>query len=663
MPWSGCTPDTRQPAAKEEAADAWAAHTAVAAVAASARTAAAAAASADVVAVEAEAATVQDDSDDIDGMEQIIEQLRGLGLTEGSSVLDELSKKVDEAKARRAAAKPLWAQGRDLRGKITRMQQQITKLRERAEAAKERAKANMEEAEALDQKVIEAAGEVGILQKQLAEVARGVLLGCLRSCRSCPRGCSTSQIGSTSSGSVRRSWRSWCRRLRRRPTTWRGRQQQPQARQQQQQRLPGSQQDSDSRSSSKVQQPLLRRPRTRTCLSWASRRWWMPWAVCCLTMLMLGIRMQQEPERRPPSRRRRSCCTSWQPDRCMGPRGGLGRASPRRRGRVGSRAEDSYQLTVETYNSTSWASLKQRLAGSEAHVVLAQEVHLLGIDIEYASQWARVRGWKSIIEEAIPGRAQPFSSGGVAIFARDWLGLSPWPVLAEHRQQGRLVAGTLEAPGYGEVMLVSAYRISGQNLDEPNSRILEKLGAILGNRGCPFVVAGDFQVNPGALGSTSFLEQAGAKLVCATDGSGTCRGAYGRSSVIDYFIIEQSLAGAVQGVRTCIEEIFNPHRPVELTFFPKAARLKALGFEKPVSIPCEIPFGPRPRQEQWSEVRRIANFALHAAGHAPIREARECLDRAYESWATTAERGLVRFTGSEAGEVGSGKPCEVSVRS
>ena len=82
---------------------------------------------------------------------------------------------------------------------------------------------------------------------------------------------------------------------------------------------------------------------------------------------------------------------------------------------MGSRAEDSYQLTVETYNSTSWASLKQRLAGSEAHVVLAQEVHLLGIDIEYASQWARVRGWKSIIEEAIPGRVPPFSPGGVAM--------------------------------------------------------------------------------------------------------------------------------------------------------------------------------------------------------------------------------------------------------
>ena len=163
---------------------------------------------------------------------------------------------------------------------------------------------------------------------------------------------------------------------------------------------------------------------------------------------------------------------------------------------------------------------------------------------------------------------QPFSSGGVAIFARDWLGLSPWPVLAEHRQQGRLVAGTLEAPGYGEVTLASAYMVSGQNFDEPSLRILEKLGAILGNRGCPFVVAGGFQVSPGALSSTSFLAHAGAKLVSATDGLGTCRGAYGRSSVVDYFIIEQSLAGAVQGVKTCIEENFNPHRLVELTFSP-----------------------------------------------------------------------------------------------
>ena len=126
--------------------------------------------------IKPDAPPAQEDSDDIEGMEQILEQLRGLGFSEGSSALDELSKKMVEAKARRAAAKPFWPQERDLRGKVTRKQQQISKLRERSEAAREKAKASLEEVQVLDQKVVEAAGEVGTLQKQLAEVARGVLL-------------------------------------------------------------------------------------------------------------------------------------------------------------------------------------------------------------------------------------------------------------------------------------------------------------------------------------------------------------------------------------------------------------------------------------------------------------------------------------------------------
>ena len=123
-PWSGITPSTKQPAAKAESAEAWAAH---AAVAASTKAVPAPASQRD--GVKPDAPPAQEDSDDIEGMEQVLEQLRGLGFSEGSSALDELSKKVEEAKARRAAAKLLWAQKEDLRGKITRKQQQISKLR------------------------------------------------------------------------------------------------------------------------------------------------------------------------------------------------------------------------------------------------------------------------------------------------------------------------------------------------------------------------------------------------------------------------------------------------------------------------------------------------------------------------------------------------------
>ena len=40
-----------------------------------------------------------------------------------------------------------------------------------------------------------------------------------------------------------------------------------------------------------------------------------------------------------------------------------------------------------------------------------------------------------------------------------------------------------------------------------------------------------------------------------------------------------------------------------------------------------------------------AEFALHAAEHAPIIQAKGCLDRAYGVWAHTAEKELMHLTG------------------
>ena len=121
-----------------------------------------------------------------------------------------------------------------------------------------------------------------------------------------------------------------------------------------------------------------------------------------------------------------------------------------------------YELLVETFNSTSWSTMKARLSETSAHILLGQEVHIVGLDAGYASGWARNRGWKCIIEQATPGKQEPFSLGGVAIFVRDWLGLSEWPTHPDDNARGRLVSGLLEAPGYGSILLVSAYVLGGR---------------------------------------------------------------------------------------------------------------------------------------------------------------------------------------------------------
>ena len=121
----------------------------------------------------------------------------------------------------------------------------------------------------------------------------------------------------------------------------------------------------------------------------------------------------------------------------------------------------------------------------------------------------------------------PFHLGGVAIFVRDWLGLSEWPTHPDDNARGRLVSGLLEAPGYGSILLVSAYLAAGANLDEQNLGILERLGRVLTTSTHPYIVGGDFQVSPGTMMTIDFTQVVGATLVTASDGLGTCKSSRG----------------------------------------------------------------------------------------------------------------------------------------
>ena len=183
-------------------------------------------------------------------------------------------------------------------------------------------------------------------------------------------------------------------------------------------------------------------------------------------------------------------------------------------------------------------------------------------------------------------------------------------------------------------------------MDEQSLGILEKLGRVLTTSIHPYIVAGDFQVSPGTMATIDFTQAVGATLVTASDGLGSRRGSRGGGvSTIDYFLVEQCLAGAISQTQTCLEVSFNPHRPVQMTFHLRAAALKALCFLKPDRLPTELPVGPSPRQQDWSRAMQKARFAPHAAEHAPVLQAKGCLDRAYGAWAHTAEKELMHLTG------------------
>ena len=109
---------------------------------------------------------------------------------------------------------------------------------------------------------------------------------------------------------------------------------------------------------------------------------------------------------------------------------------------------------------------------------------------------------------------------------------------------GRLVSGLLEAPGYGSILLVSAYLVAGANLDEQNLGILERLGRVLTSSTHPYIVGGDFQVSPGTMVTIDFTQVVGATLVTASDGLGTCKSSRG---VVFLPLITSWLSNALLG--------------------------------------------------------------------------------------------------------------------
>eukprot|EP00972_Heterocapsa_arctica_P075830 11185819-Heterocapsa_arctica.AAC.1 len=113
-------------------------------------------------------------------------------------------------------------------------------------------------------------------------------------------------------------------------------------------------------------------------------------------------------------------------------------------------------MIIESYNVIGWGSLKKYLeGGTDAHIILAQETHLLGDRAVEASSAARKLGWKVLQSTAIPGVGLG-CSGGVMILARDWLGLSE-PNFDPKIVPGTAIAAKVEFPDCPPFLAISAY--------------------------------------------------------------------------------------------------------------------------------------------------------------------------------------------------------------
>ncbi len=314
-------------------------------------------------------------------------------------------------------------------------------------------------------------------------------------------------------------------------------------------------------------------------------------------------------------------------------------------------AEEKFALGIESVNTTGWRGLQRRLASSQAHVILAQETWITQDAIPAASAWARRRGWKSIWTSARPGPSGG-ASGGVAIFARDYLGLRYPPDGTHEWCPGHVVAAVLDAPAHRPLLLASCYLVNGVGPTKPNLDILaaigQRKGAVGGDYG--FVMGGDLNMEPPALAATGFEGLVEATILVPMTSRGTFRSPKA-SSLIDFYVASERVAAAVDSIATVEGTGNRGHVPVLMKFRPCVTTLRALYLRRPPRLEVQRVHGPIAAPPRWAEATELAVKALGAARDRS-EDTQAALDAAYAAWADLAELEVANYTGADPRKFG-----------
>ena len=325
--------------------------------------------------------------------------------------------------------------------------------------------------------------------------------------------------------------------------------------------------------------------------------------------------------------------------------------------------QESQLLRVVTVNVTSAGmplktqahqpkrGLKQYLLTTDAHVVMAKEVKTSGAKTVLLQDWARRNGWKALIADAIYCPETKAHRAGVAVFARDYLGLSWPPGRGPTCHESRLIAVMVESPGLPAMLCLSVYLQTGVGGASPyNLGLLEYAGRITSFYRMPWIMGGDYQMTAEALARTLFPEAAGARILTDRGPAGTCVHAHGSSS-IDHFLASDDIASVATDAQARLDACTSPHRPVQICIPAGAGQLQKLAVVQVQRLPNDPVFGPRLPKPSWvSATKKAFNAVRIAQQSTSAAKIQHALAVAYRTFAETAESELADITGVELKE-------------
>ncbi len=213
--------------------------------------------------------------------------------------------------------------------------------------------------------------------------------------------------------------------------------------------------------------------------------------------------------------------------------------------------------TIETLNGTAWSSSAEYIQSSRGvDVFLIQETHLPPARVAVEEDWCKVRRLRGALSAATPSGEGGWR-GGSGILARDAYGMAPFrsAVKVEVVVGRAMLAhlGGLIKGGYG---LATVYLWTSEGVSARNLAILGALGAAIRGLGVPFIIGGDWNMQPEALELTGWVVRLGARVVAPSDNTFVPTAAAGdeeampvQGSKLDYYVVSEAFLPLVSDIR------------------------------------------------------------------------------------------------------------------
>ena len=290
-----------------------------------------------------------------------------------------------------------------------------------------------------------------------------------------------------------------------------------------------------------------------------------------------------------------------------------------KRQRRNARKKNSALLV--TANTTSRASaelmLKRGLASLGAAVGLIQEAKVPRQAISTLEDACLRAGYATAINPCT-GQGQT-ASAGTAVAAQWHWGLgSPAATDGPHLVTGRVSLMVWNGALVGGILAGTVYCQDGAGA-AGNWHILGPLGEALTAMGRPFVIGGDWNMEPNELDGSGWPARIGPELVRPRGVNGTRR-TTGGLRMYDYFAVSTSLLGRVLEC-TVLDWPTSPHHPVGLRLRCGGPEAKVRTLHSPRAFPREAPVGPSSAHVDCAPLQRQC---LQASQESELREAFRC---------------------------------------